>query len=45
MKPRFNERLSRLYLARHTFTNAPFRSESDQRGLGALSILLFEGGL
>ena len=45
MKPRFYERFSRFYFAGDTLTDAPLRSERDQRGLGPLSILLFEGRL
>src|SRR5204863_9271784 len=42
VKPGFNARFSRFYLAGDSLADAPFGPESDQRGLRTLSILRLE---
>jgi hypothetical protein len=42
MKPCFDQRFSRFYFAGDTLTDAPFRSERNQSGIGTLSIALFQ---
>jgi hypothetical protein len=45
MKSGFSERFSRFYFAGDTLTDAPLRSQGDQRGFWTLSIPFFDGRL
>jgi hypothetical protein len=42
MKPGCDRSFARLYLAGHTLTEPPFRSEGNLRGFGLLSVSFFE---